>query len=245
MPQHPAPPTDLDGLVGAYEQTTRAVIDLGQTMSARDFAKDTECPGWTVKDQFSHIAGIEGWLDGATPPRLDLPELPYVKNEQGEFIELFVQERRSREGADIVGELEDILESRLSQLRDATMTEQTAVRGPFGRTTAARAMTLRASDIWVHEQDIRTAVGRPGDLDSPAAAVFVAAVIRAFPGWSRATPRSPWGTPSSSTSPGPSSPVPVLASSSTNADARSARSCSPASPTTRTPPARPPRRRRS
>ncbi|HYQ32058.1 MAG TPA: maleylpyruvate isomerase family mycothiol-dependent enzyme, partial [Lapillicoccus sp.] len=181
MPQHPAPPTDLDGLVGAYEQTTRAVIDLGQTMSARDFAKDTECPGWTVKDQFSHIAGIEGWLDGATPPRLDLPELPYVKNEQGEFIELFVQERRSREGADIVGELEDILESRLSQLRDATMTEQTAVRGPFGRTTAARAMTLRASDIWVHEQDIRTAVGRPGDLDSPAAAVCVAAVIRAFP----------------------------------------------------------------
>jgi len=104
-----------------------------------------------------------------------------VKNEQGEFIELFVQERRSREGADVVGELEDILESRLAQLRDATMTEQTAVRGPFGRTTASRAMMLRASDIWVHEQDIRTAVGRPGDLDSPAAAVFVAAVIRAFP----------------------------------------------------------------
>jgi uncharacterized protein (TIGR03083 family) len=181
VPQHPAPPTDLDGLVGAYEQTTRAVIDLGQTMSARDFAKDTECPGWTVKDQFSHIAGIEGWLDGATPPRLDLPELPYVKNEQGEFIELFVQERRSREGADIVGELEDILESRLAQLRDATMTEETAVRGPFGRTTAAKAITLRASDIWVHEQDIRTAVGRPGDLDTAAAALFVAAVIRSFP----------------------------------------------------------------
>jgi uncharacterized protein (TIGR03083 family) len=122
VPQHPAPPTDLGGLVGAYEQTTRAVIDLGQTLSARDFARDTECPGWTVKDQFSHIAGIEGWLDGATPPVLDLPELPYVKNEQGEFIELFVQERRSREGADIVGELEDILESRLAQLRDAAMT---------------------------------------------------------------------------------------------------------------------------
>jgi uncharacterized protein (TIGR03083 family) len=157
------------------------VIDLGQTLSARDFAKETECPGWTVKDQFSHIAGIEGWLDGATPPRLDLPELPYVKNEQGEFIELFVEERRSREGADIVGELEDILESRLSQLRDTALTEDTAVRGPFGRTTAAKAITLRASDIWVHEQDIRTAVGRPGDLDTPAAAVFVAAVIRVFP----------------------------------------------------------------
>ena len=56
MPQHPAPPTDLGGLVGAYEQTTRAVIDLGQTLSARDFARDTECPGWTVKDQFNNGA---------------------------------------------------------------------------------------------------------------------------------------------------------------------------------------------
>ena len=181
MPQHPAPPTDLGGLVSAFEQTTRAVIDLGQTLSARDFEKETECPGWTVKDQFSHIAGIEGWLDGATPPRIDLPELPYVRNEQGEFIELFVEERRGREGADVVGELEDILESRLSQLRDAALTEDTAVRGPFGRTTAAKALALRASDIWVHEQDIRTAVSRPGDLDTAAAALFVAAVLRVFP----------------------------------------------------------------
>jgi uncharacterized protein (TIGR03083 family) len=181
VPQHPAPPTDLAGLVQAYEQTTRAVIDLGQTLSARDFEKETECPGWTVKDQFSHIAGVEAWLDGAMPPRLDLPDLPHVKNEQGEFLELFVEERRDREGADIVGELEDVLESRLSALRDMALTDETAVKGPFGRTTAVKALTLRASDIWVHEQDIRTAIGRPGDLDSPAAAIFVAAVIRAFP----------------------------------------------------------------
>jgi hypothetical protein len=80
-----------------------------------------------------------------------------------------------------VGELEDILESRLAQLRDAGMSEGTAVRGPFGRTTAVKAITLRASDIWVHEQDIRTAVRRPGDLDTQAAAMFVAAVIRSFP----------------------------------------------------------------
>ncbi len=181
MPQHPAPPTDLAGLVGAYEQTARAVIDLGQTMSARDFERETECPGWSVKDQFSHIAGIEGWLDGARPPELDLGEVPHVKNEQGEFIERFVQERRGREGTDIVGELEDVLESRLAMLRDPDLTEDTQMRGPFGRTTAAQMLAMRASDIWVHEQDIRTATGRPGDLDTPAAAIFVFAVIRALP----------------------------------------------------------------
>ncbi len=184
MPQHPAPPTDLAGLVDAYEQTARAVIDLGQTLSARDFDRPTECPGWSVKDQFSHIAGLEGWLDGAKPPRLDLgdlSELPHVRNEQGEFIELFVQERRSREGADIVGELEDILESRLATLRDPELTEDSAVRGPFGRTTATKMLTFRTIDIWVHEQDIRTASARPGDLDTAAAAMFVRAVIDVFP----------------------------------------------------------------
>ena len=181
MPQHPAPPTDLAGLVSAYEQTARAVIDLGQTLSARDFERETECPGWSVKDQFSHIAGIEGWLDGATPPELDLAEVPHVKNEQGEFIERFVQERRGREGADIVGELEDVLESRLAMLRDPDLTEDTLVRGPFGRATATEMLSMRASDIWVHEQDIRTATGRPGDLDTPAASIFVFAVIRALP----------------------------------------------------------------
>lgn len=181
MPQHPAPPTDLAGLVAAYEQTARAVLDLGQTLTTRDFDKPTECPGWSVKDQFSHIVGLEAWLDGAKPPALDLPELPHVRNGSGEFIELFVQERRDREGADIVGELEDVLASRLSSLQDPSLTEESAVKGPFGRTTAARAVALRAIDIWVHEQDIRTAVGRPGDLDTAGASLFVAAAIRAFP----------------------------------------------------------------
>jgi len=181
MPQHPAPPTDLAGLVNAYEQTARAVIDLGQTLSARDFERETECPGWSVKDQFSHIAGIEGWLDGTAPPEVDLAEVAHVRNEQGAFIERFVHERRGREGADIVGELEDVLESRMAMLRDPDLTEDTVVRGPFGRTTVASMLGLRASDVWVHEQDIRTATGRPGDLDTPAAAIFVFAVIRALP----------------------------------------------------------------
>ncbi|MDQ2781485.1 MAG: maleylpyruvate isomerase family mycothiol-dependent enzyme [Actinomycetota bacterium] len=181
MPQHPAPPTDLAGLVAAYEQTARAVVDLGQTLTARDFDKPTECPGWSVKDQFSHVVGLESWLDGATPPSVDVPDLPHVKNAQGEFIELFVQDRRDREGTDVVGELEDVIASRLSAMRDPSLNEDSAVKGPFGRTTASRAMTLRAIDIWVHEQDIRTAVGRPGDLDTAAASLFVAAIISAFP----------------------------------------------------------------
>ncbi len=178
---HPAPPTDLSGLVDAFENTMQAIVDLGQTCTARDFDLQTECPGWSVKDQFSHVVGIESWLDGSEPPSLELPELSHVNNEQGAFVELFVHERRSREGADVVGELEDVLVSRMAALRDPTLTVETEVRGVFGRTDAGTALLLRINDIWVHEQDIRTAIRRPGNLDSPGAAVFVSSISLLFP----------------------------------------------------------------
>ena len=42
-------------------------------------------------------------------------------------------------------------------------------------------LRLRLQDIWVHEQDLREVLGRMGDLDSPAAASFVQAIVRSFP----------------------------------------------------------------
>jgi len=178
---HPAPPEDLAGLVRAFEHTVQSVIDLGQSCSARDFDEPTECPGWTVKDQISHVVGIESWLDGAPTPRLDLPDLPHVKNEAGRFIELWVHERRPLEGEDVVGELEDVLASRTRTLRDPDLLPETVVKGPSGRAPAATVLTQRICDVWVHEQDIRAALGRPGNLDSPAAAVFVSVIIARLP----------------------------------------------------------------
>ena len=40
---------------------------------------------------------------------------------------------------------------------------------------------MRTFDIWTHEQDIRSAIGRPGNLDSPAAAVFVQQALARLP----------------------------------------------------------------
>ena len=73
MPLHPAAPEDLPGLVAAYAQTVRAVIDLGRSCSDADFRKDTACPGWTVKDQISHVVGVEQWLAGSALPAGERP----------------------------------------------------------------------------------------------------------------------------------------------------------------------------
>jgi hypothetical protein len=42
-------------------------------------------------------------------------------------------------------------------------------------------LRTRIVDIWTHEQDIRHALGRPGDLDSPGAAVFMDGLFASLP----------------------------------------------------------------
>lgn len=180
MPFHPAPPTDLHALVDAFEHTVQAIIDLGQTCSAADFDTPTECPGWSVKDQLSHVVGLETWLDGGRAPRVALPSLEHVSAGVGEFNELWVEERRGLEGPDVVGELEDVLVSRMSALHDPALTPETTMKGVTGPGPAAKVTRFRVVDVWCHEQDIRTALGRPGDLDSAGAAAFVGVIFAAL-----------------------------------------------------------------
>jgi uncharacterized protein (TIGR03083 family) len=181
MPLHPAAPEDLAGLVEAYRQTVQAVIDLGRSCGEADFNKDTACPGWTVKDQISHIVGLESWLGGGPMPRVHVPDYAHVKDEAGRLIERAVEARRRMVGSKVVHELESVLAHRLRQLSDPALTADTLIRGPWGPEPAVASLRHRILDIWAHEQDIRQALGRPGDLDSPAAAVFVDALCEALP----------------------------------------------------------------
>jgi uncharacterized protein (TIGR03083 family) len=181
MPLHPAAPEDLAGLVEAYRQAVQAVIDLGRTCGEADFNKDTACPGWTVKDQISHIVGLESWLGGGPMPRIHVPDYGHIKDEAGRIVERAVEARRGMVGSKVVHELESVLAHRLRQLSDPALTAETIIHGRWGPEPASESLRHRILDIWAHEQDIRQALGRPGDLDSPAAAVFVDALCRALP----------------------------------------------------------------
>lgn len=177
MPVHPPAPTDLPGLVEAFARTAQAVVDLGSTCAPGDFDKPTECPGWSVKDQISHVASVECWLEGAPLEAEEQPEPDYVRNDFGRIMQRGVAARRDRDGADVVRELAEILRFRLAHLRDPDLDRGAIVDSPLGARTVLDLVTMRIYDVWCHEQDIRTALGRPGDLDSPAAATFMAAVI--------------------------------------------------------------------
>jgi uncharacterized protein (TIGR03083 family) len=181
MSPDPAEPQRLHDLVEAFAQTAQGVVDLACACSDADLAQPTECPGWTVHDQVSHVAGVEAWLAGHKDPRVEMPPYEHVRNDFGKKVEYAVEVRRRRSGAEVVAELERVLAQRLQTLRSPMITDTSIVAGPFGPDEAVKVMLLRTFDVWTHEQDIRCALGRPGNLDSPAALVVVSSVMAQLP----------------------------------------------------------------
>jgi uncharacterized protein (TIGR03083 family) len=159
---------DMPGNVAAYEQTVRSTITLAETFGSAQWELPTDCPGWTVRDQVAHIIGVERMLLGDPEAPHTLPALPHVRHDFARALEVAVDVRRGRPGVEMVAELRETLERRLAVLPGIDPARQTLL--PSGRTGPySRFMMFRAFDVWTHEQDIRRAVERPGNLDAPAA----------------------------------------------------------------------------
>ena len=54
---------------------------------------------------------------------------------------------------------------------------------PAGPDTYGRFMRVRIFDCWMHEQDIRRAVGRPGHVEGPAVDRVPLFAVRVRDGW--------------------------------------------------------------
>jgi uncharacterized protein (TIGR03083 family) len=147
--------------IDAFEQTSRSMITLGDELGPADWDRPTECPGWSVKDQYSHILGIERYLLGEA----DDGEVRTTANTT-----LDVEARRDSEPAKILGELRDVIDRRVTVLRSGAIDLAEVIDTPFGRTMPyGDFIANRAFDVWMHEQDVRRAVARPGNLDGPGA----------------------------------------------------------------------------
>jgi uncharacterized protein (TIGR03083 family) len=147
--------------IDAFEATTRSMLALGGTLEPADWERATECPGWSVKDQYSHILGIERWLLGDTDDGVTRTAANTALD-----VEAY---RGSAPGA-ILGELRDVTERRVASLRSGAVDLTEVVLTPFGRRMPyGDFLRHRAFDVWMHEQDVRRAVARPGNLDGPGA----------------------------------------------------------------------------
>ncbi|HEU5082544.1 MAG TPA: maleylpyruvate isomerase family mycothiol-dependent enzyme [Acidimicrobiales bacterium] len=166
--------SDRDTLVAAVREELDALIALGHELSDGQWATASECPGWTVKDVYSHVIGTELMLLGRPDEKVDVGDAPHLHNEIGEFNEVSVAARRGRSGPDVLAELEQVAAERLAALDAMTQEDFDAESfTPAGQDTYGRFMQIRVFDCWIHEQDVREALGMPGHASGTAVEVSV------------------------------------------------------------------------
>jgi uncharacterized protein (TIGR03083 family) len=159
----PIPSTNNEPVVGAMTQVWASLLDVCQQIKATQWELSTDCPGWTVKDQLSHLIGVESLLLGDTPPP-PLTEVPaYVHNAFGEMNEAWVEARRQTPGSTVLAELVEVTNRRIEELRSMPTSRFEEIGwSPVGEVPYRDFMETRILDSWAHEQDIRRALGRPG-----------------------------------------------------------------------------------
>ncbi|NLU84412.1 maleylpyruvate isomerase family mycothiol-dependent enzyme [Rhodococcus sp. HNM0569] len=167
--------TDLERtpiLAALYDQWDVLTTLLADVGPADRWHTATPLPGWTVHDVTAHLIGTESMLEGLEPPtvHVDVAALPHVHNPIGARNELWVEGLRALPGDDMVARFRDITARRRASL-DAMSDDALAeiVDTPAGRAPYLRFMRIRLFDCWIHELDLRDALGAPTDESGPRA----------------------------------------------------------------------------
>jgi uncharacterized protein (TIGR03083 family) len=99
-------------------------------------------------------------------------EPPHVTGFMGLYTEIGVVNRKDASPDAIINEIRTAVTKRHTSLLEDPPTDGDALPSPiFGGVpwTWRTLLRNRPLDVWMHEQDVRRAVGRPGNMDSPQA----------------------------------------------------------------------------
>jgi uncharacterized protein (TIGR03083 family) len=178
-------PTGLAGAEPVVEHLAEVWSSLTtacQRLDRRQWTLPTDCPGWSVKDQLSHLVGVERMVLGEPSPPASAPSPDHVRNPIGETNEGWVEARRPLPGDQVLAEFVEVTGRRLESLR-AMSSKDFDVVGPsaLGPVPYREFMDQRVMDTWAHEQDVRRALGRPGGRNGPGEAVSIDRCFRAMP----------------------------------------------------------------
>ncbi len=167
--------TDQQRLSGYVDIWWRAVDDfitLLEEVPAEEWTTPTDLAGWDVRAVASHTAHLESILSGQPEETAEVGEPAHVTSLMGVYTEIGVVNRRDSSPDQIINELRSVTTARHTALLADPPTDGSAKPEViFGGVPWdwEKLLRNRPLDIWMHEQDVRRAVGRPGNLDTPPA----------------------------------------------------------------------------
>ena len=152
--------------IEALREEWASIADLLAGLSDDEWAMATPLPGWDVQDNVAHMIGTEMMMSGEPAPdvEIDREVATHVRNDIGAFNEAWIESLRGTDPADVRAQFVELSARRLAALDAMTQDEWDEVSfTPAGKDTYGRFVQIRVMDCWMHEQDIRDAVGCPGN----------------------------------------------------------------------------------
>lgn len=163
----------LGALVSLWWQAVNDFTALLEKVPADEWSTPTDLAGWDVHAVAAHTAHLETLLAGGRHDDVELGDVPHARGMMGTFTEQGVAARRALGPDEVINEIREAATARhTALLADPPTDAEAPAPGVFGAIGWSTLTLLRNRplDVWMHEQDVRRAVGRPGGLDSPAAA---------------------------------------------------------------------------
>jgi uncharacterized protein (TIGR03083 family) len=162
----------LSALVAVWWEAIDSFTHLLEHVDDDEWATPTDLPGWDVHAVAAHTAHLEALLAGRPHDDVEVVDAPHARGTMGQFTEQGVLARRGESADQLITEIRESATARHTQLLADPPTDPGApapgVFGAIGWTTGL-LLRNRPLDVWMHEQDVRRALDRPGNLDSAPA----------------------------------------------------------------------------
>ena len=162
--ERPRTVLDKDEVLAALFASWDSLDAVLAGLSDDQWRTPTSLPGWSVHDVVAHIVGTESMLSGAPNPEpdSDVAARDHVRNDIGAMNERWVEHLRPESPAAMLAKFREVIAGRKAALSAMPIEEwNTVTFTPAGPDSYGRFMRVRVFDCWVHEHDIRDAVGRP------------------------------------------------------------------------------------
>jgi uncharacterized protein (TIGR03083 family) len=173
--------SSASALKAQLEEVWSSLATLGAGLGDTDWDAPTSCPGWPVSAQYAHVIGTESMLLGRPSPEVPPDRPDHVRNDIGGFNEAWIVAMASERRESVLARFDEVTSARREALAAMGEAEFSADSWtPIGPADYRRFMQIRVFDCWIHEQDVRYAVDRPGHDAGQVAEQSVDEIVRAL-----------------------------------------------------------------